>query len=250
MKILCIIQARMGSSRLPGKILAEIAGRPLLAHVLERVGKARLVNKIIVATTTNREDDKTEDFCRKEGFNFFRGSPEDVLSRYNEAASLFPSFPAIMRVTGDCPLIDPAVIDDVSRLFIKEGVDYASNIEKETYPDGMDVEIFRRTALEKANLEATLFSDREHVTPYIRKSPFFKKANLSAPKNMSNYRFTVDNFEDLEMIRLVLEKAGTGLGYADYVAFLDKNLKIKKLNAHIKRNEGYKASLKADKIKK
>jgi len=197
----------MGSTRLPGKILKEVKGLPLLGHEIKRVELAKKISKIVLATTTLPEDDKTEEFCKKINIACFRGSVDDVLDRYYEAATEFGSFDAVMRLTGDCPLIDPIILDQLVEFFEQGRFDYASNVGKETFPDGMDAEIFTVKALEEAYREARLKSEREHVTSYIRKSNHFKKGNLESSGDYSAYRFTVDNPEDFEVIKFIIENS-------------------------------------------
>lgn len=247
-KTICIIQARMGSSRLPGKILMKAEGRTILENVLIRVGQSKKIDKIVVATTDQNEDNATEKLCRKIGADCFRGSENDVLDRYFKCALKYPRFNNIVRVTGDCPLIDPKIIDEVISFFIKTKSDYASNIAKETYPDGMDVEIFKRKALEEAAAKAVMSSEREHVTLYIRNNPKFKKINLASPYDFSHIRLTVDQPEDYEVIKFLIENSKSDAGYMEYISLLTKNPKILLKNFKIVRNEGLIKSLKEDKV--
>lgn len=251
-KTICIIQARMGSSRLPGKILMKAGGKTLLENVLIRVGQARKIDKIVVATTNRKEDNATEKLCKKIRISCFRGSENDVLERYFKCASAYPDFGNIVRITGDCPLIDPEVIDEVISLFERSGSDYASNVAKakETYPDGMDIEIFKRKTLEEAARKAKMSSEREHVTLYIRNNPKFKKANLESPYDFSHIRLTVDRMEDYEVIKFLIENSKKDAGYLEYISLLTKNPEIMLKNFKIIRNEGLIKSLKEDKIVK
>ena len=238
----------MGSTRLPGKILKEIKGRALLSYVINRVRRSKKIDKIVIATTTLPEDDATADFCKKEKIDCYRGSVDDVLDRYHKAAKKYPEYDTIVRITGDCPLIDPEVIDEVSGLYEKDNFDYASNILKETYPDGMDTEVFSRGALEKSWQGAKLKSEREHVTLYIRNNPDFKKGNLESKTDYSKFRFTVDNPEDFEVMRFIIENTSVDFGYEGYVKFTLNHPEIMNKNMHIKRNEGLVKSLKDDKV--
>src|SRR3989344_84902 len=165
-KVMCILQARMGSRRLPGKVLLRVQGVPLLEREVKRIKRAKTVDKIVIATTTNKEDDAIENLAKRIGVDCFRGSEKDVLDRYYQCALLYPGFSSIIRVTGDCPLIDPAVIDQVVSLLQKGSFDYVSNIEigNETFPNGMDVEVLTRETLEEIAAKATLAAEREHVT--------------------------------------------------------------------------------------
>jgi spore coat polysaccharide biosynthesis protein SpsF (cytidylyltransferase family) len=165
--IVAIIQARMGSSRLPGKTIADVAGRPLLLHVVERTQRARRVDKVVVATTDRSSDDPIADLCQREGIQCFRGSEDDVLDRFYRTAQAHGA-DVVVRITADCPLIDAAVIDKVIARFQAGDCDYVSNILRYTYPDGLDTEVFSFAALERAWREAKKPSEREHVTPYLR----------------------------------------------------------------------------------
>lgn len=247
-KVLCIIQARMGSTRLPNKVLLKVGGVSLLEYQISRIKRAQLVDKIVVATTQNKNDDAIEKLCRKIGADCFRGSEEDVLDRYYQCSLSYPQFKNIIRITGDCPLIDPAVIDDLVRFFIRSKCDYASNVEsgKETFPDGMDVEIFKSSVLEEVASKAVLPSDREHVNEYILRNKIFKKKYLSAPYNWGHFRLTVDEKEDFEVVKFLIKKSDFAAGYLHYISLLTKNPRVMFKNLHFVRNEGSWKSLEAD----
>jgi len=245
-KTLCIIQARMGATRLPGKVLLKVGGVPLLEYEIKRVKQAKKVDKIVVATTVNKQDDRIEKLSRKIGVACFRGDENDVLDRYYQCVLKYPQYDNIVRITGDCPLIDPEVIDNVISFFEENDFDYASNVQPPTFPDGMDIEIFKRSALDKAAKEANLMSEREHVTPYICEKKFFKKGNLSADYDFSHFRLTVDNKEDFEVIKFLIENSKITDGYMEYISLLTKNSEIMAKNMHIVRDEGYLKSLKND----
>lgn len=245
-KKLCIIQARMGATRLPGKVLLKVGETALLEYELRRVKLARRIDAIVVATTTAQADDAVAALCERLGIECFRGSEDDVLDRYGRCAEAHPDYPAIVRVTGDCPLIDPRVIDEVIDLFETEKLDYASNVLEETFPDGMDVEVFTREALFKAAQKARLLSEREHVTPYIRRQTGFKKGNVVAPNDFSHIRLTVDEPADFEVVSFLIEHSPEDAGYLDHIALLTKHPDIMLKNMHIKRNEGWEKSLKND----
>lgn len=238
----------MGSTRLPGKVLMETNGIPLLVYEFRRVQLSREIDKIVVATTTDPSDDRIEGLCVTMGIDYFRGSPQDVLDRYEKCAEQYPDADTIVRVTGDCPLIDPSVIDLVIQTHCASGADYTSNVEvgRETYPDGMDVEVFRRTALITAAREARLPSEREHVTPFIRNNIHFLKSYVAAEKDHSSVRLTVDNPEDLEVVRFVIEHSAPTDGYLSYVRLLDTHPVVRSKNMLIVRNEGYEKSLAED----
>lgn len=200
--VCAIIQARMGSSRLPGKTLMDICGKPLLKRVIERVKKASLVSNIIIATTDKSNDDAIELFAHKENLKCFRGSEQDVLDRYFQCAQQFKC-DIIVRITADDPCKDSAVIDEAIRLFFETpSVDYVSNTIQPSYPLGLDVEVFSRSALERAWQEATSPFDREHVTPYIWKnSALFNLFNFSLQEDFSSFRVTLDDRNDLNRTR-------------------------------------------------
>ena len=247
-KKLCIVQARLGSTRLPGKVLMTVNGVPLLEHEINRLKQSKKIDKIVVATGANRANDKIEDWCRRKKIDCFRGSEEDVLDRYYRCSLKYPAYGVIIRVTGDCPLIDPQVIDRVIDFFEKNHFDYASNVEPETFPDGLDAEVFTRQALAESAAQAKLSSEREHVTQFIRKNVKYKRGNLAAPKDYAKFRLTVDNREDFEVIEFLIKNCSPTAGYLDYIALLKKNPEIMSKNMHIARNEGLKKSLKEDKI--
>ena len=194
----------MGSTRLPGKVLADISGVPMLEHVVRRVRDAKTVDEVMLATTVSAGDDAIVEFCSKRKIACFRGSEEDVLDRFYQAAQT-ASAAIVVRITCDCPLIDPAVIDRVVRV-VKDGdSDYATNTLRYTYPDGLDVEAFTFTALRRAWKEATKPSQREHVTPFLRTEDGIRRCNVENDTDLSgrNYRWTVDTAGDLEFIRAV-----------------------------------------------
>src|SRR3989338_9128358 len=247
-KTLCIIQARMSSTRLPGKVLKEINGKPLLQYEIERLRLAKKIDKIVVATSVAAESDQIAEFCGRIGVPCFRGSEEDVLSRYSECAKEYPDYDVIIRVTGDCPLIDPRVVDEVVNLFEEGGYDYASNVLEGTFPDGMDVEVLKRDALKTSQQEAKMQSEREHVTLYVRGQEKFKKGNLRAPRDYSAFRLTVDNPEDFAVAKFLIESLPPTMSYLDCVELLEAHPEIKKLNMNIKRNEGLAKSLKEDRL--
>ncbi len=247
-KVLAIMQARMSSTRLPGKVLKDVGGMPMLQYELERLSRCTTIDKIVVATSTTSDDDVIERLCRKINFSCVRGSLDDVLSRYIESAKKFPGYDIIVRVTGDCPLIDPTVVDKVVTFFEQGEFDYVSNVEagKESYPDGMDVEVFSRHALLEAGEKATLKSEHEHVTPYIRNHPEFRRGGVQADTDTSAYRLTVDNPEDFEVVKFLIENVPQGAGYLEYVAMLDAHPEVREKNTKIQRNEGLAKSLAND----
>ena len=246
-KIIGITQARFNSSRFPGKILKKINGKSLLQIHLERVKASRLINKFIVATTNENPTNEIEEIAVSLGYEIYKGSTNDVLDRfYNAAKAELPDY--IVRITSDCPLIDATLIDEIIKACIEGKFDYCSNTLQPSYPDGLDVEVFKYTALEKAWNEAVSSSDREHVTPYISrnstgKKNIFSSFNYSNQEDLSRFRLTVDEPSDFEVITDVLSEMGEKKSWKDYVAFLKDHPDIFNKNAHIKRNEGFMKSI-------
>jgi glutamate-1-semialdehyde aminotransferase/spore coat polysaccharide biosynthesis protein SpsF (cytidylyltransferase family) len=243
--IVAIVQARMGSSRLPGKTLADVAGRPLLVHVVERVRKARRVDKVVVATTDQSSDDPIAALCRQGGIDCFRGSEDDVLDRFYRTARANTA-DSVVRITADCPLIDPAVIDKVIARFQVGDCDYVSNTIRYTYPDGLDTEVCSFAALEQAWGEAKKPSEREHVTPYLRTEKF-RSANVESesPVPLGKYRWTVDYPADLEFVRKIYEafSGNEHFGYQDIFHLLKERPELATIQAETITNEGYYKSL-------
>ncbi|MGA7574961.1 MAG: aminotransferase class III-fold pyridoxal phosphate-dependent enzyme [Terriglobales bacterium] len=246
--VVAIIQARMGSTRLPGKSLAEIEQRPMLWHVVERVKRATLVDRVVVATSTAPADDAIEKMCRENGVHCYRGSEHDVLDRFYTAAR-GEKASQVVRITADCPLIDPEVIDRVVRRFQRGDLDYASNAMVRSYPDGLDTEVFSFSALERAWHEASKASEREHVTPYLR-SDKFRTANVENDSTalFLHYRWTVDEAADLDFIRAVYKafRGKENFVMEDILELIDQNPGLEKMNSEIVSNRGYYKSLYAE----
>ena len=210
MKTVAIIQARMNSSRLPGKILEDIAGKPLLHRVIERAQAAGVFDEVILATSQEESDDPVAAYCRNHGISYYRGNLNDVLDRYCQAA-LQAKADIVTRLTGDCPLLDPEVIRAAVTMFRNGNFDYVSNAIERTYPDGLDTEVFSFAALETAQNEARLPSEREHVTPFIHKHPDrFRLGHLTQEKDLSALRWTVDEQCDLDLVRAIYDRLGNG----------------------------------------
>ncbi|WP_445730716.1 cytidylyltransferase domain-containing protein [Mariniflexile sp.] len=252
MNIVVITQARSGSTRLPNKILKEIQGKTLLQIHVDRIKKAKLVSQIIIATTTNKEDDKVELLVKEFNLKCFRGSETDVLDRFYQAVKeIKPDF--IVRLTSDCPLIDPVLIDQVIEQAVERKLDYYSNGMEELYPDGQDIEVFTFKALEKAWKEAKLLSEREHVTPYIRNNSsfkggfLFKSDNHGLKENYNQVRLTVDEPQDFKVIKRIVEQLGLDKDWKTYADYYLVNKEISQLNNKIVRNEGLLKSIKNDK---
>jgi spore coat polysaccharide biosynthesis protein SpsF len=207
--VIAIIQARMGSSRLPKKVLIDIEGTPSLKFMIDRVKKSQLIDKIIIATTTNKEDDEIVEFCCNNDILYHRGSENDVLDRYYQSAKKYQAN-TIVRLTSDCPLIDPKLIDQTINLFKQKNVDYASNTvppDKKKYPDGSDVEVFSFEALKKSWTETEDHKDREHVTFYLwKRGQGFKTIMLDNKYDWGKYRITIDYKEDVDLVREIVRK--------------------------------------------
>ena len=238
-KVVAIVQARMSSKRLPGKVLKTIDEKPLIEILLYRLSHSKAINTIILATSENPENDVLAATVEKMGYDVFRGSEDDVLDRYYHAAKWYGA-EIVVRITGDCPIIDPNVVDGVVECFIKNNVDYASNVEPPTYPDGLDVEAFSFFALEHAHANATSKFDREHVTPFIRDRSNFKKNNLAYCKDVSKERWTVDTVQDFEVLQNICRHFSPNLDFnLEDVLTLRANQPILfDANLSTKRNEG------------
>jgi spore coat polysaccharide biosynthesis protein SpsF len=253
--IAAIVQARMGSTRLPGKVLMNLAGKPVLWHIITRLHRATHLDNICVGTTTENEDDRIEEACRTWNIPIYRGSSDDVLSRYYECANYIGMQRGmedyIVRITADCPLIDPAIVDLLIENAVHGHYDYVSNTDPPTFPDGLDVEVFRFEVLETAVREAKLNSEREHVTPFIRNNRSFLKYNYASTLDLSNIRLTLDTCEDYKMITAIyaaLYHEGEIISLKNVLKLLDSRSDILALNAQYKRNEGYEHSLIQDRI--
>lgn len=210
-KITTVIQARTSSSRLPNKVLLSLCGKPLLIRMVERVMRANLSGNVVIATSTESEDDVIEELCKRNGINFYRGNLNDLLDRHLKAAELFET-DAVVKIPSDCPLIDPRVIDKVLKYFIDNYAkyDFVSNLHPATYPDGNDVEVMKMDAIKKAWNEAERKLEREHTTPYIWENPeLFSIGNVvweSGEDFSSKHRWTIDYEEDYTFIRTVYEE--------------------------------------------
>lgn len=251
MTVVAILQARVSSSRLPGKVLLPLAGAPMLQRQIERIRRARLVDKLIVATSSEPADAAIVELCRQLGVDSFAGSLNDVLDRFVKAAR--PAAPDwVVRLTGDCPLADPAVIDLVVQKALTDDLDYASNAIEPTFPDGLDVEVIRMSALEAAWREARLTSEREHVTPFVRKRPErFRVANVRQAEDLSHLRWTVDEPADYKLVTHIYDTlfpANPAFATADILKLLESEPELATLNTVHGRDEGYAKSLKEDKM--
>jgi spore coat polysaccharide biosynthesis protein SpsF (cytidylyltransferase family) len=206
-KTLAIIQARMSSTRFPGKVLQPLLDFPLIVFMLERVRKSIHVDELMVATSGDASDDRLAETVESRGFRCFRGDLGDVLDRFYQAARpLRPE--VVVRLTGDCPLMDADLVDGVVTTLVSSGADYASNVDPRTFPDGLDVECFSFAALERAWHDAHAQAEREHVTPFLRqRKDLFRSASVRGVADLSNFRWTVDYPEDLELVRELVRRA-------------------------------------------
>ncbi|MFD2654518.1 cytidylyltransferase domain-containing protein [Gracilibacillus thailandensis] len=241
MKIVAIIQARMGSTRLPGKVLRTVLGKPLIKYQVDRIRHASYMDEIVIATTDNRKDDVIVEFCRSEKLHYIRGSEKDVLSRFHQAAEETEA-DVIVRLTADCPVIDAQTIDHVIKAFVtSEHADYAANVLERTYPRGYDIEVFTRQTLAKLNKIACRNSDREHVTTYIRDHPDqFDIVNVLHHTDYSNYRLTVDTVEDFQLIEKIIQSFEPKKPYymlEDIIKLLEHHPDWLTINANIKQKD-------------
>lgn len=251
-RVLAVIQARLGSIRLPGKTLADIGGRPMLAHVVERAAGIPGVDGVVLATTVHPRDDRLAEWAGEASLPCVRGSEEDVLDRFHDVLERHAA-DAIVRVTPDCPFLDPEVSARVVAAWRRDpgAIDYASNVHPPTFPDGLDTEVIARGALVAAWREARQPSDREHVTPFVWRQPErFRQAAVCGDRDLSQLRWTVDTAADLDFARAVWARlAPSGrerFGMREVLALLAREPALAELNAGQRRNEGYERSLAAD----
>ena len=244
----CIVQARTGSTRLPGKVMLKLDEKnPVLYYVLEQLRSCKLVDKIIVATTTLDEDDVIENFVNGMNVDVFRGGSNDVLDRYYQCAKKF-SIDTIVRITADNPLVDPTIVDDLIKKFISNSYDCLTNAYVRTFPYGTEVEIFSFESLEKAWKNAKKPSEREHVTPYLYNNPNnFKIFNVEHLKNISNLRWTIDRENDFTLVKLIVHKIKKRpILMNDILNLFSKEPELFEINRNDILNEGYQKSLKED----
>lgn len=238
-KVIVIIQARYLSSRLPGKVLKKINNKTILEILHERISKSKSVKKIIIACSKNKHDIQIVNLCKKLNFNYFVGSEKNVLDRYYKAALLYKA-ENIMRITADCPLTDPQLIDKLTNLYFKYNLDYVSNILPPSYPDGLDLELFKFKCLKEAYLNSKTADEKEHVTKFIINNKKFKKKNLLSKVNYSFLRITLDENVDFYVIKKIFEnfKFNLNFSFKDIINLYKKNNNLFKMNVRIKRNEG------------
>lgn len=248
-RIAVVVQARTSSERFPQKVLADLEGAPLLARVLRRASRSAECAVTAVATSARTDDDAVAQLAAEEGAAVVRGPLEDVLERYRLAAEQLDA-DAVVRVTGDCPLVDPRVVDHVVRAFRAGAADYASNVRPPTFPDGLDVEVISRAALERAAREATSATEREHVTPYIADHPeLFAPENVTHEPDLSAMRWTVDYLDDLEFVRAVFRafrELEDEFGMDDVLGALAGDPRLSALMPAHTRNDGLERSRAAE----
>lgn len=239
MKTVAIVQARMGSTRMPGKVMTSIGGAPMIELLLARLSRAKKVDEIVVATSTDPKNDPLATHVESLSYDCIRGSEQDVLRRFAQAAQLHKA-DLVVRITGDCPLVDPEVVDACVDGLLKDRVDYFSNIQPATFPDGLDVEVFTKAALEAADSQATALFDREHVTPYIRNSVKFSKSCLVNSKDLSALRWTVDEPNDLRVMEKIFKHFAPDVhfGWKAVLELRESNPEYFAGNSDLKRNEG------------
>lgn len=239
MRIVALVQARMGSTRFPKKVMQPIGGVPMIELLLRRLSRSTRIDAIAVASTIAEADAPLADFVRGLGYDVFRGSESDVLDRFHRAAEMQHA-DVVIRITGDCPLVDPAVVDEAIAGYLDASVDYFSNIAQPTYPDGLDVEVFSATALARAAAEATAARDREHVTPFLRESGLFRIGRLAHDPDYSLERWTVDEPADLKVVAGVFAAFHPRIdfGWREVLALRASQPAIFDANRHIVRDEG------------
>jgi len=236
-RVVCVVQARMTSTRLPGKVLLRLGGRSVLEHVVRRCGLARYVDEVVVAVPDDVASMPIVEHCAALGARAFRGSEHDVLARYASTAKATDAS-VVVRVTSDCPLIEPVFIDSCVVQVLASAAtewpfDYFSNVDPRRLPRGLDVEVFTAEALERAQAGATLASEREHVTPYLRTRSEFRRGSLSTPGDFSNLRWTLDTPEDFAMLSRLFELGGDDLDFPTALAVGRSDPAIAAINANV-----------------
>ena len=250
--IVGIIQARMGSTRLPGKIMRDVCGKPMLEMMIERVRRSKTLEKIVIATSTNKEDDIIVEFCNKMNVDFYRGSENDLIARYKGASDMF-GVDVVVRLTSDTPIMDSYVIDKVVDVYVKNDYDFVSNCYPmpRTYPDGMNVEVFSAKILDEAFKESKKPSEREHVTFFMwMNTERYKIFRVDYDRDVSMYRFNLDYPEDYTVLKSIFEglyPKNPMFTMEDAIKWLDENPDVFKINSHIKPGSGFYRSLDSDK---
>ena len=245
----CIVQARMGSSRLPGKVMMKLDGKnPMVYYVIKQLQNCKLLDAVVIATTNLPEDDTLANFVKDMGISLFRGNPNDVLDRYYQCAKEF-SFSDIVRITSDNPLIDPTIVDLVISKYLEGEFSYVTNFYPRTFPQGTETEVFSFRNLEDVWKNAKKPSEREHVTPFIYNNPNkFKIFNVSNPENLSNLRWTVDTENDFNLVEKILKKIkNRPVLMKDILELFKQQPNLIKINENYIMNEGYLKSLNDEK---
>lgn len=238
MRTVIIVQARMGSTRFPGKVLKEVLGKPLLGYLIERLKAVKQADDFIIATTDNPKDQVIVDYCGSQNAKCFRGSEENVFKRYLEAGE-YTLADTVVRITADCPIIDPLIVDQIITYYLNhyQEVDYISNALMRTFPYGMEVEVFSMKSLRKAAKGKLTSDDKEHVTPVFYLHPKkFSCLNIESSKNLSKYRLTVDTPEDFNLVKHVIEALypqNPLFSLDEIIVLLKEHPKWLKLNAHV-----------------
>jgi spore coat polysaccharide biosynthesis protein SpsF len=247
MKTVAIVQARMSSARLPGKVLLNLENKTVLWHVINRLKYSKMLDDIVIATSKDNSDNIIENWCKSNEVNCYRGSLNDVLNRYYGAAQMYKA-DTIVRITADCPLVDPEIVDEVIEGFLVGNFDLYGL--SGSFPDGLDCSVFTLKALKIANKNAKLNSEREHVCPYIENNLYlFKVGGLKKFKNLGHHRWTLDEQEDYELLSKIFSKlfSKNKIFYThEVLEFLKLNPELTKINRKIVRNEGYLKSLVLD----
>jgi spore coat polysaccharide biosynthesis protein SpsF len=235
MKIVAIVQARMGSTRLPGKVLMDLGGETVLARVFGRLRRAIMIDEIVVATTDCKVDDAVVRECQRLDVSCFRGAEDDVLDRYYQAARMFAA-EVVVRITSDCPAIDPGLVDETIRTFQLQCGTYCSNSFRRTYPRGLDTEVFTIRALEQAWRHAREPYEREHVTPYFYEHPeLFRLVSHQGQIDYSQHRWTLDTEEDLELLRAIYARFGNkdDFSWGEVIQLMEREPELAELNSHV-----------------
>lgn len=248
-KIVAFLQARTDSTRLPGKVLKPLLDKPMIIHELERVSRSKLIDDLILLTSLETSDDDLTNIVRKYGYKVFRGSKDNVLERFYECSKdlELDGNDLIIRLTGDCPAHDAIIIDELVEAFLNTECDYMANCVQPVYPDGLDAEVFTFEALKQSYKKASKTSQKEHVTPYIRDSGLFKVEHLEKEQIHENWRLTVDELSDFEVVEKIYNHfKSNDFTFKEMATFLENNIDILEINSDINRNEGYLKSLKED----
>ncbi|WP_027937184.1 cytidylyltransferase domain-containing protein [Anaeroarcus burkinensis] len=249
--IIAILQARMSSSRLPGKVLKEVCGKPMLVHQIERLKRARCLDHIVLATSDDASDDQVAATGLAAGVTVFRGNLEDVLDRFFQATKLFPEAKHIVRVTGDCPLLDPQVLEEIVEMHLAGSFSYTSNTLEPTFPDGLDVEVMAKDVLQQAWENASSPTEREHVTYYIYSHPEqFKLGCFKGNEDWSGLRWTVDEERDFSFVQAIYTELypqyGNDFSWQRVLTLLKEKPELQQMNQGILRNEGLEKSLQGE----